>query len=246
MTNTPTASPRPRINAFAQGSPLVRPGNLHLLSELPADLPTKLFANANRVRLAAGKILFRAGATGDGCYRVEDGLLKVTMVSRSGAERILQFLGPSAIVGELSIIDGLPRSATVAAVRDATLSWLSRAEFEAFAEEYPEVYKSLVKLLARRLRETDTLVAASSFRSLKGRVARTMLELADHFGQEVVPGRIVIRQKIGQNDLAAMAGIARENLTRVLNDWQRHKVLSRLSGYYCLEDKPRLDHQAKL
>src|SRR6516165_7094288 len=244
-TKTRTALPRPRINAFAQGSPLVRPGNLHLLSELPADLPTKLFANANRVRLAAGKILFRAGATGDGCYRVEDGLLKVTMVSRSGAERILQFLGPSAIVGELSIIDGLPRSATVAAVRDATLSWLSRAEFEAFAEEYPEVYKSLVKLLAHRLRETDTLVAASSFLSLKGRVARTMLELADHFGQEVWSGRTVIRQKITQTDLAAMAGIARESVAGILNDWQRRKLVSRLSGYYCLEDRAQLERQAK-
>jgi CRP/FNR family transcriptional regulator, cyclic AMP receptor protein len=103
-----------------------------------------------------------------------------------------------------------------------------------------------VKLLAHRLRETDTVVAASSFLSLKGRVARTMLELADHFGQEVAPGRIVIRQKIGQNDLAAMAGMAHENLTRILNDWQRHKVLSRLSGYYCLEDKVQLERQAKL
>ena len=91
---------------------------LHLLSELPAYLPTKLFANANRVQLAAGKILFRAGAPGDSCYRVEDGLLKVTMVSSSGAERILEFLGPGDIVGEVSIIDGLPRSATVVAVRD--------------------------------------------------------------------------------------------------------------------------------
>ena len=154
-------------------------GNLHLLSELPTDLPTKLFAKANRVRLAADKILFRAGATGDGCYRVEVGLLKVTMISSSGAERILQFLGPSAIVGELSTIDGLPRSATVVAVRNATLSWLSRAEFEAFAEEHPEVYKSLVKLLAHRLRDTDAVVAASSFLSLKGRVARTVLELVD-------------------------------------------------------------------
>jgi CRP-like cAMP-binding protein len=108
-----------------------------LLSELPADLSTKLFANANRVRLAAGKILFRTGAPGDGCYRVEDGLLKVTMVSSSGAERVLEFLGPGAIVGELSILDGLPRSATVVAVRDATLSSVSRAEFEAFAEEHP-------------------------------------------------------------------------------------------------------------
>jgi len=238
--------PRRRSNAFGPSRQVRRPRNLHGLSELPADLPTKLFANASRVRLAADKILFRAGAPGDGCYRVDDGLLKVTMVSRSGAERILEFLSRGAIVGELSILDGLPRSATVVAVRDATLSSVSRAEFEAFAEEHPEVYKSLVKLLAQRLRETNTVVAASSFLSLKGRVARAMLALAQHFRQEVAPSRIVIRQKIGQNDLAAMAGIPRENLTRVLNDWQRHKILSRLSGYYCLEDKTQLEHQAKL
>jgi CRP/FNR family transcriptional regulator, cyclic AMP receptor protein len=253
-----TALPRPRNDAFGlrlsgkiehttEGSrPERRPGYLHLLSELPADLATKLFANAERVRLAGGKILFRAGASGDGCYHVENGLLKVTMVSSSGAERILAFLGRGAIVGELSTIDGLPRSATVVAVRDATVSFLGRAEFEAFADQHPEVYKSLIRVLAQRLRETDTVVAAASFLSLKGRVARTMLELAEHFGQEVGPGRIVIRQKIRQNDLAAMAGIARESVTRVLNDWQRHKVLSRLSGYYCLEDKTRLEHQAKL
>jgi len=168
-----TAPPH-QNNAFGQDSrPVHGPGNRHLLSELPSDIPTKLFGNANRVRLAAGKILFRAGTTGDGCYRVEDGLLKVTMVSSSGAERILAFLGRGAIVGELSIIDGMPRSATVMAVRDATLGSVSRTEFEAFAEEHPEVYKSLVKLLARRLRETDTVVAAGSFLSLKGRVART-------------------------------------------------------------------------
>jgi hypothetical protein len=47
-------------------------------------------------------------------------------------------------------------------------------------------------------------------------------------------------------DLAAMAGIARENVTRVINDWQRHKVLSRLSGYYCIENKARLESQVRL
>ena len=224
----------------------LRPESPRLLSGLAPPLSTELFASAKLVRLAAGDILFRAGASADGCYRVEDGLLKVVMVSGSGAERILAFLGRGAIVGELSIIDGLPRSATVVAVRDATVSFLGRAEFEAFADKHPEVYKSLVRLLAQRLRETDTGVAASSFLSLKGRVARTMLELAEHFGQEVGPGRIVIRQKIGQNDLAAMAGIARENVTRVLNDWQRHKLVSRLSGYYCIENKAQLENQVKL
>jgi len=219
--------------------------SLRLLSELPARLSTDLFADSELVRLRAGRVLFRAGDSGNGCYRVEDGLLKVTMVSSSGAERILAFLGRGAIVGELAVLDGLARSASVVVVRDAAVRFLSKSAFEAFAEKHPELYKSLVGLLAQRLRETNTTVAASSFLSLKGRMARTLLELADHFGQEVRPGRTVIRQKIGQNDLAAMAGIARENVTRVINDWQRRKLVSRLSGYYCLEDRAQLEHQAK-
>jgi CRP/FNR family transcriptional regulator, cyclic AMP receptor protein len=90
------------------------------------------------------------------------------------------------------------------------------------------------------------MLAATSFLMLKGRIAETLLELAEHFGQEVGPGRIVIRQKIRQRDIAAMAGTARENVTRVLNDWQRCELVSRVSGYYCLENKALLEHQAKL
>ena len=224
----------------------LKPENPRLLSGLPTRLSTDLFAGAKLVRFPSGEMLFRAGDPGNGCYRVEDGLLKVTMVSSSGAERILAFLGRGAIVGELAVLDGRPRSASVVAVRDAAVRFLSNVAFEAFAEKHPELYKELIRLLAERLRETDTTVAASSFLSLKGRMARTLLDLAEHFGQEVGAGRIVIHQKIMQTDLAAMAGIARENVTRILNDWQRRKLMSRLSGYYCLEDKALLEDQVEL
>src|ERR1700722_19366707 len=217
-----------------------------LLSGLREHLWANLFTAATPVKLAADAALIVAGDAGDGCYRIEDGLLKVAMMSRAGSERILAFLGPGAIVGELSIIDGLPRSASVVAVRNAVLSFLSRAAFEDFAKKHPEVYKSLVTLLATRLRETDAVIAAGSFLPLRGRVACTLLELAQDFGQDVGSGRIVIRQKIGQSDLAAMAGIARDNVSRILNDWKRRKLVSRLSGYYCLENKAQLEHEAEL
>jgi len=217
-----------------------------LLAALPGRLLTDLFTGAKPVRLDANEVLFIAGDPGDGCYRIEDGLLKVTMVSRSGSERILAFLGPGAIVGELSMIDGRPRSASVVAVREAALSFLSRAAFDVFARKHPEVYKTLIALLASRLRETDIVIAAGSFLPLKGRVAATLLELAENFGQEIGSGRIVIRQKIAQSDIAAMAGIARENVSRILTDWKRRKLVSRLSGYYCLENKAQLEQEAEL
>jgi len=222
------------------------PSPPNLFSVFPETLSEKLFAHAQHKKLAADEVLFLAGDPGDGCYRLEQGLLKVSMIAASGAERILAIVGPGGIVGELSTIDGLPRSASVAAVRDSELKFISRSAFQIFADAHPEVYKHLVTLLANRLRDTDGVVAAGSFLPLKGRVARALLDLAEAFGQDVGHGRILIRQKVSQSDVAAMAGIARENVSRILNDWIRDKLVSRLSGYYCLENKTKLQREIVL
>jgi len=217
-----------------------------LFSVFPEELSAKLFADAKPVRLATDEVLFLAGDPGDGCYRLEQGLLKVSMIAASGAERILAIVGPGGIVGELSTIDGLTRSASVAALRDSELTFVSRGAFAAFAEDHPEVYRYLVTLLAARLRGADSVLAAGSFLPLKGRVARALLDLSEAFGQDVGQGRILIRQKLSQSDVAAMAGIARENVSRILNDWIRDKLISRLSGYYCLEDTGKLRRESAL
>ena len=207
----------------------------NLLSDLPEGLASGLMASATPRKLTSDEVLFLAGDPGDGLYRLDEGLLKVSIASASGAERILAILGPGAVVGDLAIIDGLPRSATVTALRDCKLRFLSRAAFDAFVAREPGTYKYLVTMLAARLRDTDLLVAAGSFLPLKGRVARALLDLAHAFGNEVAGGRVVIRQKVSQSELAAMAGIARENVSRIMNDWMRAKIVTRQSGYYCLE-----------
>jgi len=226
----PTPSPVPHRN---------------LLSALPEELAIAFFAKARPVRLAAGRTLFEAGEAGNGCYRIEQGLLKVTLsVARN--ERILAILGAGSVVGELSLLDAGPRSAGVAAIKDSELKFVSRLEFEAFTEQHPEIYKHLVQLLAQRLRAADAAIAAGSFLALKGRVARALLDLAEAFGHEIDGRRVLIRQKISQSDLAAMAGIARENVSRIINDWKRAAAISRLAGYYCLEDRALLEREAGL
>src|SRR4030095_3433787 len=114
------------------------PVPVNLLSVLPHELAAAVFAAARPHRLKADQTLFTAGDPGDGCYRVEQGLLKVSVVSPSGGERILAILGPGALVGELAIIDAQPRSASVTAARDSELSFISRASFEQVAATHPE------------------------------------------------------------------------------------------------------------
>src|SRR6187397_172719 len=230
--------------ALNMAKPVPIPDNL--LSVLPPNPAAALFAAARPHRLKADQTLFVAGDPGDGCYRVEQGLLKVSVLSPSGGERILAILGPGALVGELAVIDARPRSASVTAARDSELSFISRSAFEAVAEKNPEIYRPIVTLLARRLRDTNNVVAAMSFLSLKGRVAQALLSLAEAFGHDVGAGRVLVRQKVTQSDLAAMAGIARENVSRILIDWMRQKLVSRLAGYYCLENRAVLECEAAM
>ena len=218
----------------------------NLLSDLPDRLFSALLAKATPRTMSANEMLFVTGDPGDGFYRLDEGLLKVSIASATGAERILAILGPGSIVGDLAIIDGLPRSATVTALRPCKLRFVSRAAFTAFANSDPNVYKYLAKMLAARLRDTDQIVAAESFLPLKGQVARALLGLARAFGNKVDGNRIVIRQKVSQRDLAAMAGIARENVSRIVNEWMRANVITRQSGYYCLENPAKLERETEI
>src|SRR5215831_5424125 len=125
------------------------------LATLPTELSHRLFAKARPLSLAASRTLFVAGDDGDGFYRVEEGLLKASVSVATGGERILAILGPGSVVGELSMIDTAPRSASVTALHDPKLSYVDRATFEAFGQSTPELYRHITTLLARRLRDTN-------------------------------------------------------------------------------------------
>jgi len=212
-------------------------------SGLPEAIATELLAEATQVSLKAGSVLFEAGEEGHGCYRLEKGALKVILTSAQGDQRILTLLTPSAVVGDLSMIDGLPRSASVVAVSDCQLQFISRAAFRQCAARHPEIYRYLTDLLAARLRETDDTIAALAFLSVRGRVARALLELAEGLGSSTGSGEIVIPRLLSQKELAAMAGVARENVSRIISEWKRRKFLSLSGQSLKIHDKAKLEEE---
>src|ERR1700746_1199899 len=84
------------------------PKRSNVLSGFPERLLSELFEDAVAHKLRDGEVLFRAGDVGDGCYRIQRGLVKVVVTSQKREERIISLLGPDAIVGELSMIDAGP------------------------------------------------------------------------------------------------------------------------------------------
>jgi CRP/FNR family cyclic AMP-dependent transcriptional regulator len=204
---------------------LERIGHQHLLGRLPREVARKLLLGDRPLRLREGEILFERGDTGDGCYWLRRGVLAVYVASLTGEQRILAILGQDAIVGELAMIDGLPRSASVRALKDCELSFVSRVAFTDMLRRHPELSSEIVTTLASRLRQTDEDMVASSFQTVPARVARALLQYARHLGEESASGRVLIRHRITQSDLAALAGVARESVSRTLIKWQRQKIL---------------------
>ena len=189
---------------------------------LPSEYAENMLAAARPVVLPRGHVLFRQGDAGDGCYWLEKGTLKVTVASSSGEERILAVLGPGSIVGEFSVMDGLPRSATVVAMGPANLLFLARADFQDSLRKNPSIYQFLVSTLVERLRQADEEAAAASFLTVKARVARALLQLATHLGEQTTNAdEMLVQTDLRQSDLAALAGVVRESVSRTLSEWRR-------------------------
>jgi CRP/FNR family transcriptional regulator, cyclic AMP receptor protein len=215
----------------------------NLLGKLPREFAGKLLGERT-VTLPKGETLFERGDAGDGCYWLRRGVVTVCATSASGEQRILAILGPGALIGELAMIDGLPRSATVQAVRDCSFTFISRADFTAMLRRHPELHTEIMTTLAARLRQSDEEMIASSFLTVRARVARALLQFARHLGQETGKDRVQIQHRVTHSDLAAMAGVARESVSRTLGDWQKEKILegSPREGY--IVQKSRLEHEA--
>lgn len=194
--------------------------------------------------LREGHTLFERGDIGDGCYWLRRGVLKVCVASQDGEQRILAILGAGAIVGELAMIDSLPRSATVQAVRPCELSFVSRAAFTHLLHQHPELYGDILKTLAGRLRQSDEDMVASTFLTVRARIARALLQFARHLGEDAGEGHVAIHHKITQGDLAAMAGVARESVNRILGDWRREAIVETLPRWGYKVQKAPLEQEA--
>jgi len=94
-----------------------------------------LLSAATDVKLKARDVLFHAGDLGDGCYMLREGVVKAAVVAKDGQERLLAVLGPGSLIGELSLFDHQPRSATISALKPCKLWYMSKGAFFRLADQ---------------------------------------------------------------------------------------------------------------
>ena len=205
-----------------------------------------LLSAANDVTLKAREVLFHAGDAGDGCYFLREGVVKAAVVAKDGQERLLAVLGPGSLIGELSLFDDQPRSATISTLKPCKLLHLSKGSFFRLADANPQVYREALKILTRRLRQTNDSVVAQGTVTVAGRVARAFASLAQGLGEGRANGTILLPNKITQNDIAGMAGVARENASRTINDLLRDGILTREGSFYVIARPDELEDMAEI
>jgi CRP/FNR family cyclic AMP-dependent transcriptional regulator len=153
---------------------------------------------------------------GDVVYIIRDGTLKIKVDQADGKEVIIALLGAGEVVGELSLIDGVRRSADVFTQEECTLLWLDRGSFENLMESIPQLTRNLLRILTRRVRLSTEQIQALGTLDVPGKVARQLLVFADQYGV-TTPAGIQIPMRLTQSDLAGMVGASRERVNQAFS-----------------------------
>jgi CRP/FNR family transcriptional regulator, cyclic AMP receptor protein len=181
----------------------------------PADAGA-LIARARPRAFARGHALCHEGQVPDSVLLLRSGRVKVYATVSSGREVVLAFRGPGDLVGDLSALDGQPRSATMIAVDRVEAFALTHGEFRSFLTEHPHAALALLHVLSERLRDADAKRLEFSVFTTAGRVAARLIELCDRFGTELENGTILIGLPLSQEELAGATGASIESVGRAL------------------------------
>src|SRR4029453_18624222 len=211
-------------------SPSSFPYAFGLLHEFPPAVATLLLRQAKPVLLRRGDVLFRRGDPGDACFLVHNGLIKSSIMSDRGEESIVSLHGAGALIGELAMIDGLPRMVTTQALNECRLDAIGRDAFRACMRDHPEMSAALIAILAGRLRRAGEAAAWANLLPARARVARAMLRIARVASPDLGSSRRIIAVPITRADIAAMAGVSREEASRALSAWRRAGTLADKPG----------------
>lgn len=184
---------------------------------LPLAERRRIVAACERRTLVTGEMLFRQGdapgAAAGAFYGVVAGALKASSLRGDGREAILAILEPGTWFGELSLLDGRPRTHDAVALEPSEIAWLPAAAFHA-AMERPAFAQGIARLLAGRVRSLYGIVEDAALRSTRARVARRLLLLARGDAALAADARPVL--PVSQEALAMMLGITRQTLSREL------------------------------
>ncbi|HUX07212.1 MAG TPA: Crp/Fnr family transcriptional regulator [Acidobacteriota bacterium] len=199
-----------------------------LFSDLPDEYLEKLARVAVKKTYPKDNVIFFEQDEGDSLFIIARGSVKIAKISDEGKEVILAILGLGEFFGDMSLLDGLPRSATVIAVEETEVSSIRRKEFISLINDNPLIAVKLLSVLSQRLRDANSKIGNLALLDVYGRLARILMDFAKIEGRKLENGKIAFRRPTHQA-IANMIGTSRETVTRTLGDLHRRGYIQ-ISG----------------
>jgi CRP-like cAMP-binding protein len=213
-------------------------------SELFRDLPPadrlRIVQRCTRKRFDGRQVVFRQGEPGREMFIVISGRLKASVTSEDGKELSFFIFHENDIFGELALLDGERRSATVTAIGPCQLLVLHHADFQQLLKQHQIIGLRLLSLLAGRVRATTSLYESSVFVEIPGRLASKLLELGEEYGVESDDG-VLIDLKLSQYELGTLINASRESVNKQLKTWEGQGIIQSNHGKIVLTDIPVLE-----
>ncbi|MBB1600231.1 MULTISPECIES: Crp/Fnr family transcriptional regulator [Variovorax] len=214
--------------------------NLELLRRVPlfaALTPTQSASIADAIvkkRFKRAEMVVEQGKKSDSLFIILTGRARVMSTDSRGREVILATLQPGDYIGEMSLIDDEPHSATVRTEVQTDVLMLDRDAFSRCLPENSSMSYNIMRGLVQRLRHADRKIESLALMDVYGRVARSLIEFAVDDGQ----GNLKIRDKISRQDLAKMVGASREMVSRVMKDLEeRGFVQTQVDGSMIVKER---------
>lgn len=177
----------------------------------------------------AGEILVNQGDTSGDLFSVVQGRLKVVSVAGEGEETLLSVMSSGDVFGEIALLDEEPRSASVVAAETCRLLVVPRDSFRALLCQMPMLALRLLALMARQIRRLSSRTEDTSL-DVRGRLAKTLLNLLKKFGVAAKGDTIRFTLKLSQQELARMVGATREMVNKCLREWVRRRIVKCVRG----------------
>ncbi|MFP5225984.1 MAG: Crp/Fnr family transcriptional regulator [Acidobacteriota bacterium] len=214
-------------------------GAVSLFSGLSPDELRLLAAHAVRKKFAQGELLFSEGDPCKGLHIIATGKLRIFKSSASGREQVLAVEGPGGSVAELPVFDGGAYPASVSAVEEAQILFISRDDLRRVCIEHPEVALKMLAVVGARLRRLVGIIEELSFATVRQRLVSALVRLAQSQGTKTAQG-IEFQLPGTHQDLAHQLGTVRELVSRNLMRLQAEGLLQVDARSIVVRDLPGL------
>ncbi|MGJ6121739.1 Crp/Fnr family transcriptional regulator [Mycolicibacterium sp. Y3] len=208
------------------------------------DAAAALIAQLQQVSFPRGHAVFVEGEPGDRLYIITEGKVKIGRRTADGRESLITVMGPADMFGELALFDPGPRTSTVTTLTEVKAVTMDREALHAWVMGRPEIAEQLLRVLARRLRRTNSALSDLIFTDVPGRVAKQLLDIAKRFGRP--EGNVLhVTHELTQEELAQLVGASRETVNKALSDFAQRGWIKLQGKTILIYDSARLAQRAK-